>query len=153
MLEDPSTRNSPPQAHTQAMQTLNPIHNTLPKASNARITLYPITNGPGSIPNDLVKFVHAEFNAEIERGTTYPMEQPMGLRQFAEYWFGTFAVVAVLDCDGTGQEHGLKEGRAWEDVCLGTFYIKPNYPGMFISVCFCFRDFLAEFHVPCPSFC
>jgi hypothetical protein len=55
------------------------------------------------------------------------MESAMGLEAFAEYWFGTFAVVAVLDEEGEGD--GLKEGREWEKVCLGTFYIKPNYPG------------------------
>lgn len=76
----------------------------------------------------MVKFLHAEFSAEIERGSTYPMEQAMGLEQFAEYWFGTFAVVAVLDGEEEGE--GLEEGREWEKVCLGTFYIKPNYPGM-----------------------
>lgn len=137
MLEDPSTRNPPPQAHTLAMVTLTPLHSTLPKASNAGITLYPITSGPSSVPRDLIKFLHAEFSAEIERGATYPMEQPMGLDQFAEYWFGTFAVVAVLDGEGDGVEEGLKEGREWERDCLGTFYIKPNYPGMFLSLCLC----------------
>lgn len=130
MLEDPSTRNPPPQAHTQAMQSLKPLHSTLPKASNAKITLYPVTKGPGSIPRDLIRFLHAEFSAEIERGATYPMEQPIALDQFAEYWFGTFAVVAVLDEDGDGD--GVREGRDWEKVCLGTFYVKPNYPGMLL---------------------
>jgi hypothetical protein len=92
------------------------------------MTLYPITGGPSSVPQDLIKFLHAEFSAEIERGSTYPMEQPMGLEQFAEYWFGTFAVLAVLDDEG----EGLREGREWERICLGTFYIKPNYPGEFL---------------------
>jgi hypothetical protein len=95
------------------------------------VTLYPITGGSSSIPQDLVKFLHAEFSAEIERGSTYPMQSAMGLEAFAEYWFGTFAVVAVLDEDGAAGEDGLKEGREWEKVCLGTFYIKPNYPGKF----------------------
>lgn len=69
----------------------------------------------------------------------------MALEQFAEYWFGTFAVVAVLDDEvekkdeeeerekGDGRD-GLAESRDWEKVCLGTFYIKPNYPGTFSSL-------------------
>lgn len=95
------------------------------------MTLYPVTGGASTLPWDLVKYLHAEFSAEIERGSTYPMEQPMQLQQFAEYWFGTFAVVAVLDEESgaAGAGDGLKEGRDWEKVCLGTFYIKPNYPG------------------------
>lgn len=128
LLEDPSTRIPPPTAHTTAAGSLTARHATLPKADSAPITLYPIVNGPSSVPQDLVKFLHAEFSAEVTRGTTYPMEQPMTLEAYADYWFGTFAVVAVLDDQNDAD--GLKEGRDWEKVCLGTFYIKPNYPGM-----------------------
>ncbi|CEO60609.1 Putative Histone acetyltransferase HPA2 [Penicillium brasilianum] len=136
ILEDPSSRIPAPTAHTVAASTLLPRHTTLPKASDAGMTLYPITGGSSTIPWDLVKFLHAEFSAEIERGSTYPMEKPMELEQFAEYWFGTFAVIAVLDADGEGDESdGLKEGRDWEKVCLGTFYIKPNYPGRCSHIC------------------
>ena len=59
--------------------------------------------------------------------------ETMSLETFREYWFGTFAVVAVLD-DEYGGSSGLEEGRNWEDVCLGTFYIKPNYPGMYLDL-------------------
>ncbi|KAF7712833.1 Uncharacterized protein PECH_002589 [Penicillium ucsense] len=134
-----------------AASSLKPRFTTLPKASNAGLTLYPIANGAESVPRDLVRFLHAEFSAEIVRGGTYPMEQPMELDQFASYWFGTFAVVAVLDLDegedgekakvdeagaGAGSgAGGLREGRNWEKVCLGTFYIKPNYPGRCSHIC------------------
>ncbi|KAJ5129660.1 uncharacterized protein N7515_005699 [Penicillium bovifimosum] len=131
ILEDPSTRNPPPKAHTIAAPTLSPRKTTLPKLSNAPITLYPITGGAKTVPKELVKFLHEEFTAEIIRGATYPMEQPMALDQFAEYWFGTFAVLAILDDEG----EGLREGRDWERVCLGTFYIKPNYPGRCSHIC------------------
>lgn len=131
LLEDPSTRNPPPQAHVQAAPTLSARRTTLPKSADAPMTLHPITGGPQTVPKDLVKFLYEEFSAEILRGNTYPMEQPMALDQFADYWFGTFAVLAILDDEG----EGLREGRDWENVCLGTFYIKPNYPGMFIT-CF-----------------
>lgn len=129
LLEDPSTRIPAPQAHTNAASTLSPRRTTLPKAGDAGVTLYPITKGAGSVPQDLTAFLHAEFSAEIERGATYPMEQSMSLDQFRDYWFGTFAVIAVLDEEGAAIGDGLREGRKWEDVCLGTFYTKPNYPG------------------------
>ncbi|KAJ5959624.1 uncharacterized protein N7479_006774 [Penicillium vulpinum] len=125
ILEDPSTRNPPPKAHKDAAPTLTARKTILPKFSSAPMTLYPITEGPQTVPKDLIKFLHDEFTAEILRGGTYPMEQPMPLEQFADYWFGTFAVLAILDDEGGG----LREGRNWESVCLGTFYIKPNYPG------------------------
>lgn len=60
----------------------------------------------------------------------------MSFERFAEYWFGTFAVVAILDSqEGHGGEGLLagREERDWEKDCVGTFYIKPNYPGMFFS--------------------
>lgn len=125
LLEDPSTRIPPPQAHVDAAPSLSARRTTLAKSANAPMTLYPITGGPQSVPKDLVKFLHEEFSAEILRGGTYPMEQPMEFDQFADYWFGTFTVLAILDDEGDG----LREGRDWENVCLGTFYIKPNYPG------------------------
>ena len=132
ILEDPSTRNPPPKAHTDAAPTLTARKTTLPKFSSAPMTLYPITGGPQTVPKDLIKFLHEEFSAEILRGGTYPMMEPMALDQFADYWFGTFAVVAILDDEG----QGLREGRDWKSVCMGTFYTKPNYPGMWFSVMF-----------------
>ncbi|CAG7934825.1 unnamed protein product [Penicillium nalgiovense] len=129
ILEDPSTRNPPPKAHTDAAPTLTARKTTLPKFSSVPMTLYPITGGPQTVPKDLIKFLHEEFSAEILRGGTYPMMEPMALDQFAGYWFGTFAVVAILDDEG----EGLREGRDWKSICMGTFYTKPNYPGMWFG--------------------
>lgn len=133
LLEDPTTRIPPPAAATQGSSTLRPRKTRTSEknhtsAPSAPLTLYPVTQGPASLPPSLVRFLHTEFSREIERGTTYPMEAPMGLEAFAEYWFGTFGVVAVLDDTDTDGD-GLREGRDWEKVCLGSFYIKPNYPG------------------------
>ncbi|KAG0158267.1 hypothetical protein PDIDSM_5780 [Penicillium digitatum] len=100
ILEDPSTRNPPPRAHTDAAPTLTARKITLPKFSSAPMTLYPITGGPQTVPKDLIRFLHEEFTTEILRGGTYPMEQPMALDQFADYWFGTFAALAILDDEG-----------------------------------------------------
>lgn len=56
----------------------------------------------------------------------------MSLDRFREYWFGTFAVV-VLKGSRQEAESLLKSNEEaevnWKEVCLGTFYIKPNYPG------------------------
>ncbi|PLB37287.1 GNAT family N-acetyltransferase [Aspergillus candidus] len=131
LLEDPSTRIPAPAAAAAAAPTLAPRTATLKDGSKA--ILYPVTGGPDSVPQELVKLLHREFSAEIETGCTYPMEEPMTLEQFAGYWFGTFAVVAVLA--GEQQEGGLCEGRDWERECLGTFYVKPNYPGRCSHVC------------------
>jgi len=127
ILENPDSRIPPPLHPASITPRLEPRRAVLLKDGQTRVTLYPIGNGPDSVPGDLVKFLHAEFSAEIERGCTYPMEEPMPLDKFADYWFGTFAVVAVIS--SKEDEDGLKEGRDWERECLGTFYVKPNYPG------------------------
>jgi len=81
--------------------------------------------GASSVPAGLVGFLHEEFNREIERGDTYPMEAPLTLEAFRNYWFGAFAAVMLL-----GNEATLREGRNWANECLGAFYTKPNYPGV-----------------------
>ncbi|BDD62942.1 hypothetical protein MAP00_007895 [Monascus purpureus] len=130
ILEDPTTKIPPPKP-TAAPTDLKPRKATL--KTGQRVTFYPVIDGSQGIPAPLVEFLSAEFSAELERGCTYPIEE-MSLNTFRGYWFGMFAVVVVLDDDDEAL-HGLREGRNWEEVCLGTFYIKPNYPGRCSHVC------------------
>ena len=68
------------------------------------------------------------------------MESPMEYDLYRNYWFGTFAVIAVVDEEDQSQsQDGLREGRNWEECCLGTFYVKPNYPGEFFFSFFFFN--------------
>lgn len=72
---------------------------------------------------------------------------------FAGYWFGCFGVVALLnEGSGGGFEggegkgggiEGMGEDTDWEKKCLGTFYVKPNYPGIFLF------SFSFPYLVPC----
>ncbi|PLB55660.1 putative acetyltransferase, GNAT family [Aspergillus steynii IBT 23096] len=128
LLEDPTTYIPPPPSAQSNKSHLKPLTKTL--KDSTPVTLYPIANGPSSIPDALIDVLHREFSAEIARGTTYPMEEPMGRELFANYWFGTFAVIAVA-----GEGDLEREGRDWERECLGTFYVKPNYPGRCSHVC------------------
>ncbi|GKZ33584.1 hypothetical protein AbraIFM66950_003491 [Aspergillus brasiliensis] len=130
LLEDPTTHIPAPTPNPH----LAPIQRTL--RDGTKITLYPITNGPDVLPHDLTRYLHSEFSTEIEKGCTYPMETPLEYELYRTYWFGTFAVVAVIsDEDEDNVDNGLREGRNWEKVCLGTFYVKPNYPGRCSHVC------------------
>ncbi|CRG84586.1 L-azetidine-2-carboxylic acid acetyltransferase [Talaromyces islandicus] len=121
-----------PKAHLASAPLLHPRRDTL-RDGRGQVSLYPIAGGADSLPPGLVRYLHAEFSAEIEKGCTYPMEQPMTLERFRDYWFGTFAVVALIE-EEVQEKIGLQE-RDWEKVCLGTFYIKPNYPGRCSHVC------------------
>lgn len=141
LLEDPTTYIPPPPSAQHASKALLPSTRTL--KDNCAVTLYPIAHGPASVPPGLLTVLHREFSEEIARGTTYPMEEALERDAFAGYWFGTFAVVAVLERLGDpgtrsemvdGRWKGLWEGaeeRDWAGDCLGTFYVKPNYPGWF----------------------
>ncbi|OJJ48003.1 hypothetical protein ASPZODRAFT_64406 [Penicilliopsis zonata CBS 506.65] len=118
----------PPETAVKMAPLLHPRSATL--KTGELVTVHPVVDGPSSLASGLIDFLHAEFSAEIARGCTYPMEEPMERDKFAEYWFGTFAVVVLR---GDTQLTATKED--WSQDCLGTFYIKPNYPGRCSHVC------------------
>ncbi|KAF8543055.1 hypothetical protein BDD12DRAFT_727561 [Trichophaea hybrida] len=95
-------------------------------------TIYPITSATQLFPSILTT-LQDELNREIIRGDTYPMEEEMDFDKFVSYWFGTFAALMLL---GRPEEHGdLTAERDWASLVLGTFYIKPNYPGRSSHIC------------------
>ncbi|KAL5343613.1 hypothetical protein BJX70DRAFT_393670 [Aspergillus crustosus] len=135
ILEDPNTTTPLPASHITSLKS-NTVPLTAPYKATLKsglpVTLYPITTGLSSLPASLVEFLHQEFSAEIIRGCTYPMEEPMEYERFGDYWFGGFGVVAVL---GASDSIPALGERDWANECLGTFYIKPNYPGRCSHVC------------------
>jgi hypothetical protein len=105
-------------------------------------------------PRALLEYLRAQLNREIEGGDTYPMLEPLDEEGFAAYWFGDFAGV-MLQGDWTGGEGGGgvadcmrvllaapevadavgRVAHDWARLCLGSFYVKPNYPGRSSHVC------------------
>lgn len=99
-------------------------------------TLLPFSS-PEQVPLSLMSYLCDQLNREIEKGDTYPMISPLELGAFGPYWFANFGAVMVLgevwSVDGL---HRLAEENVdWEKRCLGSFYIKPNYPGRSSHVC------------------
>lgn len=72
------------------------------------------------------------MNLEIEKGDTYPMMVAMPLSTFGPYWFQNFAAIMILGEINSIEKVAEMERRdtKWGEVCLGSFYIKPNYPGL-----------------------
>ena len=99
-------------------------------------TLIPFTS-PESVPKKLTAYLCALMNREIEQGDTYPMIEEFSVDRFAPYWFGNFGVVMFLGEIEDGQQiwRMEQEGADWSKICLGSFYIKPNYPGRSSHVC------------------
>jgi len=99
-------------------------------------TLIPFFS-PDQVPLSLLSYLCDQINREIEKGDTYPMINPMPLESFGPYWFANFGAVMLLGDIQSDEEVGqmARDGRDWEKECLGSFYIKPNYPGRSSHVC------------------
>ncbi len=99
-------------------------------------TLVPFFS-PDAVPKGLLSYLMDNLNKEIESGDTYPMIDPLPLETFGPYWFGNFGAVMILgDIGGVeGVTEMERAGADWNKLCLGSFYLKPNYPGRSSHVC------------------
>ncbi|PSN69363.1 histone acetyltransferase-like protein [Corynespora cassiicola Philippines] len=129
MLDDPT---SPLLKHGVAAPNFAPKVVTL--KDNSTATIVPFT-ALSQAPASLVSFLCGQLAAEIERGDTYPMLEPMPLATFGPYWFGNFAAAIFLGEIKSVEEVGNMEAADWSSICLGSFYVKPNYPGRSSHVC------------------
>uniref|UniRef100_A0A060T5T1 ARAD1B14278p n=1 Tax=Blastobotrys adeninivorans TaxID=409370 RepID=A0A060T5T1_BLAAD len=125
-LEDPT---QPPHYRPDFVAPELEPYTVLLKDRQTTATIYPISSAD-QLPMGLLAFLCDEFNAEIDRGDTYPLFDMLHIDTFQNYWFGSFAGVMLI-----GSAPVLEERRQWEKECLGTFYIKPNYPGRCSHVC------------------
>jgi RimJ/RimL family protein N-acetyltransferase len=112
-------------------QPLKP-ETVLLKDNQTVATLYPIANPDQQLAPRLLEFLCEEFNQEIFEGQTYPMETPFELDNFKHYWFGSFGAVFLLGSHLPADDDPTID---WGQFCLGTFYVKPNYPGRCSHVC------------------
>ena len=85
------------------------------------------------VPSSLLAYLSDQLNKEIEMGDTYPMLETIPTEKFSSYWFQNFGAVMLLGHIESADE--LIEDKHWERECLGSFYIKPNYPGRSSHVC------------------
>ncbi len=104
-------------------------HTVLLKDGQTTATIYPISD-VSQVPAGLQAFLCDELNMEIERGVTLPFFETLHLDTFRNYWLGSFAAIMVI-----GDSPLTEEDRPWEKECLGTFFIKPNYPGRCSEIC------------------
>ncbi|KAF8583828.1 hypothetical protein K439DRAFT_1390119 [Ramaria rubella] len=92
-----------------------------------------------TIPPSLADHLYVQFQAELERGNTYPQEYPMTRTAFDAYFLGNDVFVGVVQfpnyiaVDCTLNE--ARGDREWEQCVGGAYYIKPNYPGRSSHIC------------------
>jgi RimJ/RimL family protein N-acetyltransferase len=65
------------------------------------------------------------------------MMEPMPLSSFGPYWFSNFGAAMIMGDLQSFEEVAQMEERGtdWSRECLGSFYVKPNYPGRSSHVC------------------
>lgn len=99
-------------------------------------TLVPFSS-PAQVPPQLTAYLCELLGREIEKGDTYPMMEPLPLPSFGPYWFANFGAIMVMGDLQSTEEVAEMEARGadWSKECLGSFYIKPNYPGRSSHVC------------------
>jgi GNAT superfamily N-acetyltransferase len=95
-------------------------------------TIVPFTSRH-QVPTSLLAYLADQFNKEIDMGDTYPMMDTMTHEKFASYWFQNFGAIMLIGNIESASE--VVEGRNWATECLGSYYIKPNYPGRSSHVC------------------
>ncbi|KAL6914207.1 hypothetical protein FSST1_011967 [Fusarium sambucinum] len=85
------------------------------------------------VPESLIAYLCDQINKEVEGGDTYPMMEPFAADKFGSYWFQNFGAIMLLG--NVERAEDVVEGKDWSRECLGSFYIKPNYPGRSSHVC------------------
>ncbi|KAK4155674.1 hypothetical protein C8A00DRAFT_13330 [Chaetomidium leptoderma] len=121
----------PDPANPAVPPTIVPRHVTL-RDRQTVATVVPFASRH-EVPASLLRYLSDQFNKEIEGGDTYPMLEPMPSDQFASYWFQNFGGIMLLGHIESAAE--VVEGKDWSKECLGTFYVKPNYPGRSSHIC------------------
>lgn len=99
-------------------------------------TLVPISSAD-DVPPSLMRYLSDQLNKEIAKGDTYAMVDPIPLEQFATYWFFNFGAIMLLgDIKSVYEMKAMERaGADWTKICLGSFNIRPNYPGRSSHVC------------------
>lgn len=134
IIDDPASGPIPSPSSTLS-DTTKPRLITLRNGQTATILPF---RSQAAVPPQLLAHLSKIFNAEIEAGDTYPMLTGMPLESFSSYWLQNFAAIMVLgDFSSTfySEFTSAMESANVDQICLGTFYVKPNYPGRSSHIC------------------
>lgn len=99
-------------------------------------TLVPFSSAD-DVPRSLLQYLSEQFNKEIEKGDTYAMIDPVPLADFGPFWFSHFGAIMLLGDIKSAEEIQAMDraGANWTKICLGSFNVRPNYPGRSNHIC------------------
>ena len=75
--------------------------------------------------SSLISYLQGLLNEEIQSGNTYPQKSLLSLTEFKNYFLSGDVFVVVKG----GKEQSREFSANLQENILGTFYIKPNFPG------------------------
>lgn len=115
-----------PKGHdAQKLQSILPIERR--SKTNRMISIYSLTSLLENTEDlsELISYLRNLLNYEIHLGNTYPQKSQLTLSEFQNYFLVGDTFVA-LNGDKLQSKEFLNN---IEENVLGTFYIKPNFPG------------------------
>ena len=109
------------------LASLLPIETRTTATSNQPVTVHSLSTllSDDRGESTLISYLQGLLNAEIESGNTYPQKSPLNLTEFKNYFLSGDVFVIVRG----GKDQPMQFSADLEENILGTFYIKPNFPG------------------------
>lgn len=115
----------PKEYDSAKLESLLPIENTT--KSNQLVSVHSLATILHQCQDDskLISYLQSLLNNEIEAGNTYPQKFPLNLSEFKNYFLSGDVFIVV----NGGKQFSMDIFDDLENNLLGTFYIKPNFPG------------------------
>ncbi|CAF3682673.1 unnamed protein product [Rotaria sp. Silwood1] len=121
----------PKEYDSSKLELLLPIENTT--KSNQLVSVHSVTTVLKQLEDEskLICYLQSLLNKEIEVGNTYPQKFPLNLSEFKNYFLSGEAFIVI----NSGKKLSIDIFNNLEKAILGTFYIKPNFPGRCSHIC------------------
>ncbi|CAF0912507.1 unnamed protein product [Rotaria sp. Silwood1] len=121
----------PKEYDSSKLELLLPIENTT--KSNQLVSVHSLTTVLKQLEDEskLICYLQSLLNKEIEVGNTYPQKFPLNLSEFKNYFLCGEAFIVI----NSGKKLSIDIFNNLEKAILGTFYIKPNFPGRCSHIC------------------
>ncbi|CAF3938842.1 unnamed protein product [Rotaria sp. Silwood2] len=115
----------PKEYNSSKLESLLPIESTT--KSNQLVSVHSLTTILQQLEDEskLISYLQSLLNKEIEAGNTYPQKFPLNLSEFKNYFLSGDAFIVI----NSGKTLSIDFSNNLEKTILGTFYIKPNFPG------------------------
>ncbi len=124
----------PKEYNSSKLESLLPIENTT--KSNKLVSVHSLTTilQQSEDESKLLSYLQSLLNKEIEFGNTYPQKFPLNSSEFKNYFLSGDVFIVIKG----GKTETIDLYDNLEENLLGTFYIKPNFPGRCSHVMFSF---------------